>query len=105
MGRPHPPGNNTLAPLAQCDCEQGRESIEGTHKSTLVPKSIFHRSFLLIEAKYIYNFPFIPLLLLDWFYWCNYRINSIICCLNVFIFIPTPTNVMFLHILVYLFTL
>ena len=52
MERPHPPGNTTLAPLAQY--EQGQESIEGTHKSTLVVRSICHRSFLLIEAKYIY---------------------------------------------------
>ena len=61
MERPHPPGNNTLAPLAQS--EQSRESIKGTHKSTLVAKSICHRSFLLIEAEYIYIFPLIPLLL------------------------------------------
>ena len=65
MERPHPPGNNTLVPLAQC--EQGQDSIEGTHKSTFVVRSICHRSFLLIEAKYIYIFPFIPLLLRDWF--------------------------------------
>ena len=65
MERPHPPENNTLASLAQCD--QPRESIEGTHKSTLVVRSICHRSFLLIEAKYIYIFPFIPLLLRNWF--------------------------------------
>ena len=64
MERLHPLGNNTLALLAQCD--QGRESIEGTHKSTLVVRSICHRSFLLIEAKYIYIFLFIPLLLRDW---------------------------------------
>ena len=66
MERPHLPGNNTLVPLAQC--EQGRESIEGTHdKSTLMVRSICQRSFFLIEAKYIYIFPFIPLLLRDWF--------------------------------------
>ena len=65
MERPHLPGNNTLALLAQC--EQVRELIEGTHKSTLVMRSICHRSFLLIEAKDIYIFPFIPLLLRDWF--------------------------------------
>ena len=35
--------NNTLAPLAQC--EQGRESIEGTHKSTLVVKNFCHKLF------------------------------------------------------------
>ena len=104
MEWPYPPGNNTLAPLAQC--EQGRESIEGTHdKSTLVVRSICHRFFLLIEAKYIYIFPFIPLLLRDWFWLCNYPINLLICCLSVLIFILTPPNMMFLHILVYLFTL
>ena len=65
MERPHPPGNTTLAPLAQY--EQRQESIEGTHKSTLEVRSICHRSFLLIEAKYIYIFLFIPLLLRDWF--------------------------------------
>ena len=65
MERPYPPGNNTLAPFAQF--EQGRESIKGTLESTLVVRSICHRSFLLIEAKYIYIFPLIPLLLRDWF--------------------------------------
>ena len=65
MERPQPPGDNSLAPLAQR--EQGRESIEGTHMSTLLVKSICHRSFLLIEAKCIYIFLFIPLLLRDWF--------------------------------------
>ena len=43
MGRPYPPGNNTLAPLAQC--EQGRESIEGTHTSMLVVKNFCHKLF------------------------------------------------------------
>ena len=61
MERPYPPENNTLALLSQC--EQDRESMEGTHKSTLGVKSICHRSFLLIEATYSYVFPLIPLLL------------------------------------------